>query len=158
MNTNDRPSSSKPLSPTAAFIYASPSDAQYIANSIDAIVTCVNTLPTELLVGPPIPRGGAISPRYLRSMFSEARPIVTKASSLSFDPIMPSSYDASQRYESWKSMVQQPLRATRQRPGKRVDFFVQGLLLGSSIVSITLLLGFAVFGNFVFKKLWLARV
>ena len=112
-------------------------------------------MPTELLVGPPIPCGGTPTPRYTRAMFSEPRPTLVKASALDFYPVATSNRDSEphHRFEDWRESVQQPLQATGQKPGKRMDFFIQGLITGSAIVSFTLLLGFGMFVSVGYKKL-----
>ena len=94
-------------------------------------------------------------------MFSEPRPTLSKSSALDPYPLTTGSYSGSEqkhRYEEWKGSVQQPLRATGQKPGKRVDFFIQGLITGGAIVSFTLILGMGILVNFGYKKVWLSRV
>ena len=81
-----------------------------------------------------------------------------KASALDPYPITSVDDDSERKFRIWKDLVQQPLRATGQRPGKRMDFFIQGLITGSTFVSITLILGFGMLVNIGYKKLWLSRV
>ena len=152
--------SQKPANPALALIYADPQEAQYIANSVDALLTCVNTIPAELLVGPRVPTGGCLFPRYSRVMFSELRTTVLEESPLNFYPISQDTvFDnaSSQKFRSWEDSMQQPLRVSGQKPGKRVDFFVQSLILGSSLASITLIVGFGILGQIAFKKLGVSK-
>ena len=86
---------------------------------------------------------------------------MTKARGVDFYPLGTKSsvaLEQKHKYEAWTESLQQPLRATGQKPGKRVDFFIQGLITGGAVVSITLLLGLGMLVNVGYKKLWLSRI
>lgn len=160
MANSDSESSHHPQTPAAAFIFASPTDAQYLANNVDAGLTCVNTLPAELLVGPKIPPStntirehSSTFPRYKRQWFEDSRPTVQKQTLQVLDDgvnlIMQTD---STKLKQWADSVEVPLKPTGQRPGKRVGFFDVAIMLSVATVGVPLLVGLGFAGRVLLRK------
>ncbi|KAK5064921.1 hypothetical protein LTR84_000755 [Exophiala bonariae] len=147
--------------PAAALIFASPADAQYIANSIDASLTCVNTFPAELLVGPKLApsanRSGeastALFPRYKRHLFEDSRPIVQKQTLQVLNGGTDLIVQAETKtFRQWVDSAEVPLKPTGQRPGKAVGFFDAAIMLSLATVGVPLLVGLGFVGRFAFRR------
>ena len=136
--------------PAAAFIFAGPAEAQYLANSVDAALSCVNSIPNELLLGPrvAIPVYGSadvsVSPRYSRRAFEETRLILSNTSPTShpldagFLTVATGSDNA---LRDWTKTAVSPLRATGQKEGRKVDFFLQAIMTGATVTLLPLVVG-----------------
>lgn len=131
--------------PAAAFIFASPGSANYIARHVEAQLTTINHIPLELLVGPRIPRTGAknIFPRYSSTMFQHCQPQLSKVSAVS--ERVGGLVLNSAKLLSWANSLQDPLADSGEKDGKRVDFFEQAIMTAagislSTIIAITVIL------------------
>lgn len=147
--------------PSAALIFASPADAQYLANNVDASLTCVNTFPAELLVGPKIPPSAkgsgepstAIFPRYKRHFFEDSRPTVQKQTlQVLNDGVDLTLQTGSKQFQQWVESAEVPLKPTGQRPGKRVGFFDAAIMLSLATVGVPLLVGLGFVGRLAFRR------
>ena len=131
--------------PAAAFIFASPESANYLARHVEAQLTAVNHIPLELLVGPRIPNTIVknVFPRYSSAMFQQCRPQFSKVSDVSErigSPVI-----NSVKLLSWANSLQGPLPDSGEKNGKRVDFFEQAIMTAagislSTIIAITVTL------------------
>lgn len=131
-----------------------------MANNVDASLTCVNTLPAELLVGPKLPPSenttreqSSIFPRYKRQSFEESRPTVRKESPQVLDDginVMLQSED--RKFQKWADNTEAPLKPTGQRPGKRLGFFDAAIMLSVASVGVPLLVGLGFVGRLALRR------
>jgi hypothetical protein len=160
MTSSDLESSHIPQTPAAAFIFASPTDAQYLANNVDAGLTCVNTFPAELLVGPKIPPSAnttrdqsSIFPRYKRQRFEESRPTVQKQTLQVLDEgVNLILQTENTKLKQWADSVEVPLKPTGQRSGKRMGFFDAAIMLSVATVGVPLLVGLGFVGRVLLRR------
>jgi len=150
----------RPQTPAAAFIFANSIDAQYLANNVDASLTCVNTLPAEMLVGPKLPPSenttgekSSVFPRYKRQWFEESRPTVQNQNTQVLDDgINVILQSESKKFQKWADSTEIPLKPTGQRPGKRLGFFDAAIMLSVGSVAIPLLVGLGLVGRLVLRR------
>ncbi|MCJ1471564.1 hypothetical protein MMC13_000204 [Lambiella insularis] len=130
----------------ASFIFAALPEANYLANFIDAHVACVNHIPAELLVGPiaPVQHTPSLSPRYTRAMFEDPRPQLLHKTTLTKLVQMTDGNPSDIRLRDWKKSVMGPLPPVDRKRGKDVDFFLQALMTGVTVVVLPILVGVAV--------------
>lgn len=155
--------------PSAAFIFASLSDAQYLANSVDADFTCINNFPAQLMVGPKLPKlsnrsiaGNHGIPRYSREMFEECRTVILKESPVARfpeDAIETSGTGKGIRsFIQWTEDLLMPLKPTGQPEGMRDDIFGVGIMIGLSMIGLPLVAGLGFLGKFAIGKLGNVRM
>jgi hypothetical protein len=140
----------------AAFIFASLPEANYLANYVNAHISCINHIPAELLgkslshaplsrhlklsflvltclVGPVGPRRHVVSlsPRYLPSMFTEPRP----------QHLYPTRLTTNGESElvRLQELATTPLPVERE-PQKPGNFFLQGLKTSTISISISVVI------------------
>lgn len=149
-----------PQTAAAALIFASPSDAQYLANSVDAYLTCVNAFPTELLVGPKLPpsadrtdESSSVFPRYKRHLFEDSRPTVQKQSlGVLHDGVDALVQVETKKFRQWLQSAEVPLKPTGQRSAKGVGFFDTAIMLSLATVGVPLLVGLGFMGRLAFRR------
>lgn len=150
-----------------AFIFASSAEANYLANALNADVTCINSFPPELLVGSRWPRPIKINlqdpstllHRYAREVFEEERAVVLGPSPLSqlfreekID-VFNKANNATSPMAEWVKRMQLPLNPTNQRLGWRMDFFEGALLTTVFIVVLPAMVCLGLLGKFVIARL-----
>ena len=151
---------------SGAFIFASSSEANYLANSLNADLTCVNSFPMELLVGPRLSKPMKINiqetssllHRYTQGLFKEERAVLLGQSPvcrlLGEDEInIGKSKDTARRMNLWIESMQRPLKPTGQRFGRRMDFFESALLVTICTVVIPTLVSLSLLGRFVIGRI-----
>jgi hypothetical protein len=149
--------------PSAAFIFASPADAQYLSNSVGANISCINTIPAQLMVGPKLPRStfssvteGNLTPRYDKSLFEERQVIFSRQSlavGLLGGAAMGPKKERQLQIADWTAEMLLPLKATGQPEGMRDDIFGTGILITGSMVGIPLIVGLGFLGRLAFRQL-----
>jgi hypothetical protein len=148
---NQWTSISKNGTAAATFIFSTPVEAAYISSSIKTHLTFNNHVPVELLVGPRVPERGSASicPRYEPTMFLQVRPQISHSSAISraIDQTRLDLVDL----ETWMRPLQMPLRATGEKPGRRVDFFDQALTTAAGL-SLSLIIVSGVVGSMILQR------
>ena len=149
--------------PSGAFIFAALPEANYIATSLNANLTCINVFPVELLVGPKLPNLSSTAqltpnfPRYTRNMFEESRPVLLSRKPtprlLLEDEITFGKIERDSNSVKWTESVQLPLKATGQKSGRRTDFFVAAIMTGGAVIAIPLLVSMGLLGRSIFGLL-----
>ena len=137
--------------PAAAFIFASPKSANYIAQHVEAHLTTVNHIPLEALVGPPAPIGSSltVTPRYTPGLFQQNRPQFSHASDVSTK--VGGTVLDNTKLTAWAKALQVPLPSSGEKAGKRIDFFEQAIMTAAG-VSLSVVLVSTVMG-----VIWLRR-
>jgi hypothetical protein len=150
--------------PSAAFIFASPVDAQYLSNSVGADLTCINTIPAQLMVGPKLPKSTSssatecdLTPRYDRHLFEERRVVFLKQSPavelLGDAAVGPKAKQKHPKIDDWTAEVLLPLKPTGQPEGMRDDIFGMGIMITGSMIGVPLTIGLVFLGRLVFRQL-----
>jgi hypothetical protein len=141
--------------PAAAFIFAASQEASYAAKILDADITCINSVPSGLLVGTRYPRPlqsfqhspGAeyLPPRYIRDMFEVVKPTIhaLKSSSSTLLPLsLVEENDIQAKVMDRSQMVSRPLKPTGQRasaPEGSGAFFLRSLAIGAATIGVSAL-------------------
>jgi len=135
----------------AAFFFASPSAANYLSTSLNAHLSFINHIPTELLVGPRIPTvsDGSLVPRYPQALFEEIRPQICKPSEIT--TTLGTQIEKRDNLEAWARSMGKPLLSD-ELSGKRIDFFEQALMAAAS-VSVLSLVTVGVLGSILVRRL-----
>ncbi|KIW58072.1 hypothetical protein PV05_02622 [Exophiala xenobiotica] len=126
----------------ASYAFAAPTEANYLARFIDARISCVNHIPTELLIGPFAPKHPTIapspSPRYPSTLFRSPRPRLAQASNLTEICREIIRSRSTKSLESWaRATMEPPLPAIKQADGRATGFFDQALMvIGGTAVSV----------------------
>lgn len=122
----------------AVFLFGGTAHAKYVAQHTNAASYYVNHIPTHLLIGS-IPRGSVVDPdhRYKAVLFSTDTSVV-QAPVKTEKPLQISALQ--------KAISLSLLRLPKQRAGKRLDFFLQGIILffGSGLLMTLAGTGFSV--------------
>ncbi|KAK4444446.1 Aldehyde/histidinol dehydrogenase [Podospora aff. communis PSN243] len=122
----------------AGYFFADPPSAKYLAQYLPCHISCVNHIPTQLLLGPaaPVSHGPDLAHRYNAEMFSLPRPQYF---------VSPAPTDVVRVAEDLlggKGAASQKLRALATRPLKptgqpktleTLDFFASGLFLSGGL-------------------------
>ena len=137
--------------PAAAFIFASPKSANYIAQHVEAQTTMINHIPLEALVGSQAPVGSslAILPRYSPTLFQQKRPQLSQSSDLS-KKVGGTVLDNA-NLTAWAKQLQAPLPKSNEKDGKRVDFFEQAIMTAAG-VSLSVIVASTVMGAIWIRK------
>ncbi|KIW19375.1 hypothetical protein PV08_03670 [Exophiala spinifera] len=127
----------------ATYVFAAPTEANYLSRFTDARISCANHIPTELLVGPFAPQHRTVapspSPRYLSILFRSPRPRLAQPSNLTsiFQEVTKSR--SIKGLESWaRSITETPLPAIKQADGRATGFFDQAFMVVGSAAVIVL--------------------
>lgn len=136
--------------PAAAFIFASPKSANYIAQHVEANLTTINHIPLEALVGPRAPIGSSpsVMPRYSPSLFQQRRPQFAHTSDISTK--VGGTVLDNTKLMAWAKLLQAPLPSSGEKAGKRVDFFEQAIMTAAG-VSLSVVLASTVIGAIWFR-------
>jgi acyl-CoA reductase-like NAD-dependent aldehyde dehydrogenase len=135
----------------AGYFFAEPRTAKFLSQHLDCHITCINQIPTHLLVGPaaPIAHPASYYYRYSKDMFSVPRPqyVTTppepfSASARMLDGANPTSERAV------RSLATAALAPTSQGKGFAIGFFEQGLLTGAAVV-LTVVLPAVTYGTYI---------
>lgn len=125
----------------AAYIFAQPPEAKFLAQHLKAHLTVINQIPVNLLVGPAAPSGTAIEYKYRYSseMFSISRPqyisaLPTELSVVDEHLIPGWNANRATKAKQLRSLATQKLPGTGQAQGYDIGFFEQGIFLGLGIV------------------------
>ncbi|KFY88807.1 hypothetical protein V498_06667 [Pseudogymnoascus sp. VKM F-4517 (FW-2822)] len=125
----------------AAYIFAQPPEAKFIAQHLKAHLTVVNQIPMNLLVGPAAPSGTAMEYRYRYSpdMFSIPRPqyisaLPTELSVVDEHLVPGRRSNGTKKAKQLRPLATQKLPSTGQAQGFDIGFFEQGILLGLGVV------------------------
>ncbi|KAF7715071.1 Uncharacterized protein PECH_003541 [Penicillium ucsense] len=134
----------------AVYAFAAPASAKYLTQFIDADISWVNHVPSNMLIGPAIPRNTPYSQttRYAISHFQKPRPQLITPSTATF--AVNSVLDTKSTVRSdalWRAALS-PLPPTKQRAGFKIGFFEQGILTGVSITLISLVATFSTVGYY----------
>ncbi|KAL4803139.1 Aldehyde/histidinol dehydrogenase [Aspergillus unguis] len=120
----------------ATYAFAAPDSAKYITQFIDAHLSFINHLPTDLLIGPAFPTNipvpETLATRYTASSFQLPRPQFTTQSPTASLVQKILDNPASERTKAWTEAIS-PLPPTRQKNGPRIGFFEQGIITGGTI-------------------------
>ena len=128
----------------AVHLFANPASAKYLSQFIHASSSFSNSVPVELLIGPPAPQGfpTATHPRFSIEMFSLSRP-----EQISISPRNAFLAEVLDRNEELgrvvgkgrteKSPLDVSLKPTNEPEGGAIGFFEQGILVGGSILLTT---------------------
>ncbi|RSL71453.1 hypothetical protein CEP54_001316 [Fusarium duplospermum] len=154
----DASRSSGPLA--AAYMFTTPNMAKYMCQFVDAAVSFVNQIPTELMYSPIAPEGHPPQPNnysiYQQDHFSQPKPKYLTHSSFSKKL-------AKFRSASSRELVALDREATTKLPEivrlKRaggIGFFNQGIVTGLVLALTTLLSGTGLLGYYAVKY-WRAR-
>ena len=138
---------------SGALIFATSAEANYLANSLNADMTCVNFFPPELLVGSKWARPIKVNIqsvssglcRYPRELFEEERIVFLGSSPVSRllqdDRIdVGDTKNGARRLGAWLEAAEMPLKPTGQGMGRRMDFFEAALLTSLLTVVLPVLL------------------
>ncbi|KAI2787949.1 hypothetical protein POX_f08331 [Penicillium oxalicum] len=134
----------------AVYAFAAPASAKYLTQFIDADISWVNHVPSNMLLGPAIPRNTAYNKhtRYATTLFQKPRPqlVVPSTTAYAVDTILDSKTTV--RSDAlWRAALL-PLPPTKQRAGFKIGFFEQGILTGVSITLISLIATFSTVGYY----------
>ena len=132
--------SSQPL--LAAHVFAAPDSAKYLSQFVNASASFINTIPAELLVGPPAPNGFTLSvtPRYTPEMFSKPHPELFQHTS-GLAPallILLEGGKAGQGKKEFNKLHDVSLPPINESTGPPIGFFEQGLFVGAGLVLSTI--------------------
>ncbi|OQU99475.1 hypothetical protein CLAIMM_05105 [Cladophialophora immunda] len=126
----------------ANYVFAAPIEANYVTRFIDARLSCINHIPTELLVGPFAPKhptiAPSLSPRYPSTLFRCPRPRLAHLSDLTTLSHNAMRSRSTKELASWsRSTIQQTLPTIDQHDGRAIGFFDQAFMtLGIVIFSV----------------------
>lgn len=126
----------------ASYLFSAPAAAKYLGQFISSSLTCTNSIPVELLVGPAAPEGSAttLQPRYSPEMFSFASPELIEESNLSQAlSVLSSSESSAKEVKKAEDGVDISLQRIAEAFGPPVGFFEQGLLFGLSCVLVSII-------------------
>ncbi|KAK1142487.1 hypothetical protein N8T08_007849 [Aspergillus melleus] len=142
-------SSMAPLAATYAF--AAPSSAKYLTQFIDAHVSWINHVPTDMLIGPQIPTNTpfASQTRYSTSLLQTPRPQVLHETNNTSLVRAALSSSNSQRATVWNAALV-PLPRTGQKAGWRIGFFEQGIITGGVITLFSVVVSLSTLGYYAF--------
>ncbi|KAK2000353.1 hypothetical protein LX36DRAFT_689478 [Colletotrichum falcatum] len=126
----------------AAYFFAGPEEAKYLAQHLPAHISFVNQIPSNLLLGPaaPISHEPAFAFRYSKDMFSVARPQLIERPDGPFkkvEQLLTSS--GAVTAQSLHMLALTPLRPTNQPGNHRLGFFERGFVVSASLVLSVLL-------------------
>ncbi|KAK1984356.1 Aldehyde/histidinol dehydrogenase [Colletotrichum cereale] len=130
----------------AAYFFAGPEEAKYLAQHLPAHISFVNQIPSNLLLGPaaPISHEPAFAFCYSKDMFSVARPqfIERPTGALAkVEQLLTGSGSGSGAVtaQSLHALALTPLQPTKQPGNSSLGFFERGVLLSASLVMSVLL-------------------
>ncbi|KAK2065740.1 hypothetical protein LY76DRAFT_631098 [Colletotrichum caudatum] len=126
----------------AAYFFAGPEQAKFLAQHLPAHISFVNQIPSNLLLGPaaPISHEPAFAFRYSKDMFSVARPHFIERPAGVFEKVEQLLTGSSAvTTQSLHVLALTPLQPTKQPGNSRVGFFERGFLLSASLVMSVLL-------------------
>ncbi|KAK1971292.1 hypothetical protein LY78DRAFT_651961 [Colletotrichum sublineola] len=139
----------------AAYFFAGPEEAKYLAQHLPAHISFVNQIPSHLLLGPaaPISHEPALAFRYRKEMFSVSRPQFIERPAGAFkkvEQLLTGSGSGSNAVtaQSLHVLALTPLQPTKQPGNSRLGFFEQGFLLSASLV-MTVLLPSLAYGTWI---------
>ncbi len=167
----------------ASFLFAAVPEAKYLADFIDAHVSCVNHIPAELLgmyyaeapnsnqvhneneatadapppkVGPiaPLQQTPSLTPRYTLAMFQEPRPQLLNKTVLTTLVEKVQHEPSDTRLADLKKSLEAPLPPMDRKNGRDVDFFIQALLTGTTVVAVPVLIGLGVTARYALPYVW----
>lgn len=152
------------ITPAAAFIFSNQYEGCYIANALNADITCLNNFPAELSVGPRCPRPmqnvqtatATVAPRYAREMFEERKSAIqsrTFGAGIVGEGFLAEAVDTCKQLREWAASVAMPLRSTGQPSGKHGNFFLDGLYVGTTVIAIPLLGSLIIGAKFLLKRM-----
>lgn len=125
----------------AAYIFAQPPEAKFLAQHLKAHLTVINQIPVNLLVGPAAPCGIAMEYKYRYSpeMFSIPRPqyihaLPTELSVVDEHLVPGRNPNGTTKVKQLRSLATRKLPGTGQSQGHDIGFFEQGILLGLGVV------------------------
>lgn len=129
--------------PAVAFIFADQGESCYIANALNADITCVNSFPAELAVGPRFvtpmqsftSKKGTLPPRYSRDMFEEQKPTMlhpSAGSEVVGQGFIAEAVETRKRFHHWTESVVKPLAPTGQHAGIHSVFFRDAFFMGAA--------------------------
>lgn len=164
----------------ASFLFAALPEANYLANFIDAHLSCVNHIPVELLgipytqtpipnptprsntlltdhrkVGPiaPLHHTPSLMPRYTVAMFQEPRPQLLNNTTMT-TLVGKTQHDPSYTgLTDLKQSLEAPLPPMDRKKGKDVDYFFQALLTGTTVVAVAVLISLGITARFALPYL-----
>ena len=128
----------------AVHLFANPASAKYLSQFVHASSSFSNSIPVELLIGPPAPEGfpTAPHPRFNIDMFSMPRPeqiTISPRSALLAEVIdrneEPAKVVGKGKIE--KALLNVSLKPMNEPEGGAIGFFEQGILVGGSILLTT---------------------
>ncbi|OBT85867.1 hypothetical protein VE02_06076 [Pseudogymnoascus sp. 03VT05] len=124
----------------AAYIFAQPAEAKFLAQHLKAHLTVINQIPVNLLVGPAAPYGTAMEYKYRYSpeMFSIPRPqyihaLPTELSVVDEHLFPGRNLNGTTKVKQLRSLAARKLTRTGQAQGYDIGFFEQGILLGLGV-------------------------
>ncbi|KAL4735876.1 Aldehyde/histidinol dehydrogenase [Aspergillus similis] len=136
-------------SPVAAYIFADPASAKYLAQFIDARFSWVNHIPLEMLIGPLVDERGTLesSTRYSRSAFEVPRAQVVTESHACIRIKSLLGTKTAKKAKIWREATA-PLRETGQSPGGGVGHFEQGIISGGLVILSSVAIVVSIFGYY----------
>lgn len=126
----------------ASYLFSAPAAAKYLEQFVASSLTCSNSIPVELLIGPATPEGSTTSlqPRYSPEMFSFASPALIETSGYSQTlSILSSSESDAKDVKKAEDGIDISLKRVAEAFGPPVGFFEQGLLFGLSCVLVSII-------------------
>ncbi|KAK0643005.1 Aldehyde/histidinol dehydrogenase [Cercophora newfieldiana] len=129
----------------AGYFFADPASAKYLSQYLPSHISCVNHIPTQLLLGPaaPIAHPPDLVYRYNADMFSLPRPQfvappaqtdVLRTAEALLDVGKAKSGKGAASSQKLRTLATRPLKPTGQpKTLETLDFFASGLLLGGGL-------------------------
>ncbi|KAI1342620.1 Aldehyde/histidinol dehydrogenase [Xylariaceae sp. FL0016] len=121
----------------AGYFFGDAGSVKYMSQHLPCHISCLNQIPSQLLVGPaaPVAHDPDFGYRYSKEMFSRARPQYVEKPSSAFaeaEKLLEGAKGVST--SSIRALAIKPLKPTGQGTNWGVGFFEQGILLGAGLL------------------------
>ncbi|PLB46156.1 ALDH-like protein [Aspergillus steynii IBT 23096] len=135
-----------PLAATYAF--AAPSSAKYLTQFIDAHISWINHVPTDMLIGPQIPTNTPFpsQTRYSTDLLQLPRPQIAQETRKA--AIVRAALSSSPESATVWNAALAPLPGTGQRAGRKIGFFEQGIITGGVITLFSVVVSLGTLGYY----------
>lgn len=126
---------------TAAYYFAAPAHAKYLAQFIHANISFINSIPSALLLGPVGPAHHAVdvARRYAKRHFVQGRPVAVTAAAVTAPWQVMVGGESTRAAERLLDEATREIREKKRAEWIAIGFFEQGILIGLGVFGVPLL-------------------